>query len=85
MDLSSRKSISITSLCYFLALGYHISLGNNDSSALRLGAMVAMLVLYVIMVFARWQRDRTTRAWAVPLALAVVGLVAAFAIIATSH
>jgi len=50
MDLSSRKSISIISLCYFLALGYHISLGNNDSSVLRLGAMVAMLVLYVIMV-----------------------------------
>ena len=85
MDLSSQKSVSVISLGFFLMLGYHFFAGNNDSPVLRWAAISAMLVLYILLVFARWKRDRTTTAWVIPLTLSVFGLVAAFTIIVTAH
>ena len=85
MDLSSQRSINAIRLSFFLMLGFHFYLYNNDSWGLRISVMAILTVIYVVLVFAKWQRNRTTRTWAIPLALSGVGLVVAYAIISTSH
>ena len=81
MDLSSQKCISNIRWCLFLVAGYHFSFGMNDSLAFKWATLLATFVLYLLLVFAMWQRARTTAAWAIPLAFPVFGLAVGWVII----
>jgi hypothetical protein len=86
MDLATRKSNSIISLCFFLMLVAHYFWPSEHRLTVWRKVEIGVWVgLYLLMVYARWKRDRTTAAWAIPLSLSAVGLVVWWVIISTNH